>query len=116
MTMRRAPSRAPGTLRALFAIAIVLAAGAFVSLLIAWASALLVDLSTGPVVSGESVVGDVRWDVKVQRSATAMRVLSDRQRGGNWTPTQATGKPDTPALGDITTAWAAATPDGSPEW
>jgi hypothetical protein len=33
-----------------------------------------------------------------------------------WEPAQATGPPDTPRAGDITTAWASATPDSQKEW
>src|SRR5689334_10692647 len=34
----------------------------------------------------------------------------------SWGPEQATGEPDTPGAGDITTAWASETPDGQAEW
>ena len=33
-----------------------------------------------------------------------------------WGPEQATGEPDTPTAGDVETAWASLTPDGSEEW
>lgn len=33
-----------------------------------------------------------------------------------WTADQIVGEPDTPYFGDVTTAWASATPDGSQEW
>lgn len=34
----------------------------------------------------------------------------------SWGPEQATGAPDTPEAGDITTAWASLTPDEQDEW
>src|SRR5688572_12697187 len=34
----------------------------------------------------------------------------------SWGPEQALGEPDTPGAGDITTAWASATPDEQKEW
>lgn len=34
----------------------------------------------------------------------------------NWGPEQATGEPDTPGAGDISTAWASKTEDGQEEW
>jgi hypothetical protein len=37
-------------------------------------------------------------------------------KGRGWGPEQATGAPDTPGAGDISTAWAALTPDGGIEW
>ncbi len=36
--------------------------------------------------------------------------------GRSWGPEQATGAPDTPRAGDLTTAWASRTPDSAPEW
>jgi hypothetical protein len=35
---------------------------------------------------------------------------------GNWTPSQATGAPNTAGPGDITTAWASASSDNQQEW
>jgi hypothetical protein len=34
----------------------------------------------------------------------------------SWGPEQAVGEPDTPGAGDLTTAWASATPDDQAEW
>ena len=119
--------------RTLRYLAVVLAAGVVATVLIAWASALLVDLGTargggvliggmsggvfgGGSQNGQWVSGDTRWSVDIARSATGTRVTSFRQRGLDWGPTQATGKPDTPLMGDIVTAWASATPDGQTEW
>src|SRR5439155_745813 len=100
--------------RTLRYLAVVLAAGVVATVLIAWASALLVDLGAargggggvliggisggvfgGGSQSGQWVSGDIRWSVDVARSATGTRVTSFRQRGLDWGPTQATGKPDT---------------------
>jgi hypothetical protein len=39
-----------------------------------------------------------------------------QETGRAWGPEQATGKPDTPHAGDMQSAWASATPDGSDEW
>jgi hypothetical protein len=36
--------------------------------------------------------------------------------GRGWGPEQATGEPNTPAAGDMQTAWASRTPDGQQEW
>lgn len=36
--------------------------------------------------------------------------------GPRWDTVQATGPPDTPGSGDITTAWASSSPDGMREW
>src|SRR5437016_2013037 len=111
--------------RVLRYLAVIVAAGFVATVLIAWASALLVDLSgaRGGVVGGWStsqtaqwVNGDVRWSLNVVTTATATRINSDRRRGFDWAPSQATGKPDTPFMGDIVTAWASATTDGQKEW
>jgi hypothetical protein len=102
--------------RALRFIAVVVAAGVAATVALAWASALLVDLTGPRTATGELTSGEVRWMVDVTRAALGTRVTSHRQRGLSWSATQATGKPDTPQMGDIATAWASATPDGGAEW
>ena len=47
-------------------------------------------------------------------SVSNPNVRRESKRG--WGPEQATGEPDTPAAGDIRTAWAAFDPDSNEEW
>ena len=104
--------------RALRIVAVVLVIGAVITALIASASALIVDLAASGTTPAPatSIDGDVRWNVVIRHTATGWQIDSSRIRGGAWTATQATGKPDTPTQGDVITAWASATPDGQAEW
>jgi hypothetical protein len=45
-----------------------------------------------------------------------MQIYQLRHPNTGWGTSQATGEPNTTGPGDITTAWASATPDGQKEW
>jgi hypothetical protein len=46
----------------------------------------------------------------------ALRLTITRELGLAWAPMRAAGPPDTPTMGDNTSAWASLTQDGQPEW
>jgi len=63
----------------------------------------------------------VQRQVEGATAAKPTRPLGPAPRGWtgpkrSWGPEQALGEPDTPGAGDITTAWASATPDEQKEW
>lgn len=64
------------------------------------------------ITGGEERAAQV--DSKPAQSTTPPRKWTGPKR--NWGPEQATGEPDTPGAGDLTTAWASATPDDQAEW
>lgn len=51
-----------------------------------------------------------------RRSSHGEEILLMPAGGRGWGPEQASGPPNTPQAGDITTAWASSSPDGQPEW
>jgi len=52
---------------------------------------------------------------EANRQAADLRRAA-RAKGGNYTAQQVTGPPDTPLPGDVPTAWASRTPNGTDEW
>src|SRR6266550_2670666 len=101
-------------LRLLRMMAVFLAGGVAATVMLAWASAFLIDLSASAgstIQNGAAWDGHVQWTVRVNSFLGSARVYSKRERGRAWSVEQATGPPDTGVSGDIQTAWASLTPD-----
>lgn len=65
----------------------------------------------------EDMDGNMQWAMKVEASSTYASPRSSNPEGKfAYSPSQATGAPDTMRPGDQSTAWASATADGSDEW
>jgi hypothetical protein len=90
--------------------------GAVTTAVVAWGCAIGVDVLQAIPQSAASQTGEEQWSVSLWERPGAMYITSDRQFGSSWSPTQATGAPDTTTPGDIVTAWASSTPDGQAEW
>jgi hypothetical protein len=69
-------------------------------------------LQNPPVTPG---VDETLRGLGARRPAGAPSLMSTEEMGP-WTAAQATGAPNTPTMGDIATAWAAAMPDNGEEW
>ena len=92
------------------------AAGAVASVLIAWAAAATARVPGGGVPLFSSFDGSVSWTVTAVQLPAGRRIDSTRQRGGNWSPEQATGKPDATVGSDDPRAWASLGQDDRDEW
>jgi len=90
--------------------------GLVTTVTVAWLLAVLEDVQQGRESSGNAFVDEVQWSVTRYDRAGAIQISSIRIKGANWSPQQAAGRPDTPSLGDQTSAWASQTPDGGTEW
>jgi hypothetical protein len=90
--------------------------GAALNVAVAYALGLFVDVSQGPVETSGAGGDRSQWTVTRWSRTGAAYILSAREPGGDWSPGQATGPPDTPTGGDQVTAWASQTPDGQAEW
>ena len=90
--------------------------GLVTTVTVAWLLAVLQDVQQGRESSGNAFVDEVQWSVTRYDRAGAIQIRSIRIKGANWSPQQAAGAPDTPTLGDQTSAWASQTPDGGTEW
>jgi len=95
--------------------------GLIASGLTAWALAARADLMEQWSETSSLVAADRHNDIslRLESALGAERIqrirtpILDRR---NWGVEQVLGPPDTHEAGDIRTAWASATPDGSPEW
>ena len=90
--------------------------GAAANVAVAFALALLVDVSRGSMRSAATWTGEDEWTVSRWSRTGATYVLSVRESAGDWSPGQATGPPDAPNGGDSVKAWASAAADGQEEW
>jgi hypothetical protein len=108
---RRLEWRRAATLAALF-----LVLGAILTLAVAWSLAALIDPTETTPVQFVQVTGDESWTLNRWDRAGGVLIDSVREVGFPWSPSQATGAPDTPYPGDQRTAWASATTDAQPEW
>lgn len=98
-------------------IATTLLAGLAATIVIAWGSAFVIDLSRAPTTrSGQSFDGHVQWGVQIATGPAGVRATSRRERGVSWSNEQLIGPPDTPTVGDHPTAWASLAQDNQPEW
>ena len=70
-----------------------------------------VDVDKGTTASFQ----DREWLLEITETRGAMK-LQARREAASWSPQQATRAPNTLVYGDHTTAWAAKTRDGSPQW
>src|SRR5258708_38993201 len=95
----------PRPLRILF---LLLLLGLATTVAVSWLCAAVVDLSQAALTTS----GGSDWSVTVARSAGAVRITSNR-RAASWSPSQATGAPDTPNPGDYASAWAPGPSNGS---
>jgi hypothetical protein len=77
----------------------------------ALACAALVDIDKG----AQTALQRGEWSVSVTETSGAVKIET-RRAPASWSPEQATGAPDTPTAGDQSSAWAAKSHDGSPEW
>lgn len=66
------------------------------------------------IVSLEARVREL--ESRLSGNETAPNVRFHRPLGLGWSPSQATGEPDTMQAGDFQTAWASLEPDGGTEW
>src|SRR4051794_12536574 len=91
-----------------------LAAGVMVTLLIAYGSLALVELSgVAPQRSLHSYDGHEELNVDLVYGWAGVRVHFRRQTGQAWCVDQACGPPDSPGGGDQRTAWATDAPDAA---
>src|SRR5688572_7227291 len=111
----RPPPR-PRPTRLLRAVVLCLVLGLVATVAVAWISAVTVDPTQKPPASATGQVGGAPWSASMYRGWGAAYVHTQWSRGFNWSPTQATGAPDTPTAGDKVTAWASASADGTQEW
>jgi len=87
-----------------------------VNIAVAFALALLVDVSQGAVRSAGGWTGDEEWTVTRWSRTGATYILSVWEASRDWSPGEATGPPDAPNGGDSVRAWASASADGQEEW
>jgi hypothetical protein len=90
--------------------------GLVTAVTVAWLLAVLQNVQEGRESSGNAFIDQVQWSVTRWDRAGAIQIRSVRIKGANWSPQQAAGAPDTPSVGDQTSAWAAQTTDGGTEW
>ena len=109
-------SRLGALRRILVRCLVFLLLGAAVNVVVAYALGLFVDVSQGRTESAGSWAGHSQWMVTRWARNGAAYLLSVREPGGDWSPGQATGPPDTPTGGDQVTAWASQSADGQAEW
>jgi hypothetical protein len=64
----------------------------------------------------QAIEGDDRCLITIEQGVGLVRITQQREHDLGWSPHRATGPPDTPSMGDITTAWASLTPDAQLEW
>jgi hypothetical protein len=99
------------------ALVLLLLAGVVISVAVAWGLAYFgwVPLPTSRT-SFSAANGDEWRSVLVEQAPGYQHIELVRGIGLSWSPTRATGAPDTTGVGDFATAWASATPDGQREW
>lgn len=97
------------------AATLVLAAIA-VTVLVAWACSTCVDVALANPRSAEAMTGELIWTVQRWDRGGSTYVVSQTLKTWGWSPSQATGAPDTTMPGDQQTAWASLTADGQREW
>jgi hypothetical protein len=78
--------------------------------------ALLQDVQLGTASQGSAFIDQEQWSVTRWDRAGAIQIKSIRVKGVSWSPQQAAGAPDTPTVGDQTSAWASQSSDGGTEW
>jgi hypothetical protein len=93
-----------------------LGAGVFISMLVAWS--LVLSSPDLRVTRSLSATGDEdeQMTASLSEGFGSTQIVLTRDFGQAWAPMRAVGQPDTPAMGDNTTAWASLTPDGQKEW
>jgi hypothetical protein len=102
--------------RRLTTACLFLLAGLATTLAVALGLCVFVDVNQGAASQAESLVDDERWTLTRYDRAGAAQLRSVRIRGLSWSPQQAAGEPDTPAMGDQVTAWASQSSDAGTEW
>ena len=95
---------------------IFLGLGLLATVLVAFGCALWVDVDAGRLAQAERFIDEEQWLVTRHDRPGAARIQSVRVRGFGWSPQQAAGAPDTPRLGDQTSAWASRNVDAGMEW
>jgi hypothetical protein len=77
-----------------------------------------VDPTSGIVTSASAIDSEDRWSVTRFDRPGVTVVISESESGSprSWSTRQVIGPPNTPSLGDISTAWASSTTDGQVEW
>ena len=95
---------------------VFLGLGLGTTLTTAWLLAVFADVQQGRETQGTAYVDEVQWSVTRWDRAGAIQIKSIRIKGANWSPQQAAGAPDTPTVGDQTSAWASKSSDGGTEW
>ncbi|MDB5320035.1 MAG: blaR0 [Phycisphaerales bacterium] len=93
-----------------------LALGLVTTLAVAWLLALLQDVQLGRQSQGSAFINEEQWSVTRWDRAGAIQIKSIRIKGASWSPQQAAGAPDTPTVGDQTSAWASQSSDAGTEW
>ena len=86
--------------------------GLMLSIASAWIAAVFVENATAYSLSRSNG----KWTVAINSPIAAVSIESRTHPPANWSPAQATGIPDTLSPGDRSSAWAAMTSNGSPEW
>jgi hypothetical protein len=90
--------------------------GLVTTLAVAWLLALLQDVQLGRQSQGSAFINEEQWSVTRWDRAGAIQIKSIRIKGASWSPQQAAGAPDTPTVGDQTSAWASQSSDAGTEW
>jgi hypothetical protein len=91
--------------------------GTIVTVIVAWLCSACLDVGlAGKHRSAEAMTGELVWTVERWDRPGATYVVSRSLRDWSWSPSQATGAPNTPAYGDQTTAWASLNSAGPREW
>ncbi|MCY2953745.1 MAG: hypothetical protein NTU53_17465 [Planctomycetota bacterium] len=90
--------------------------GGAVSVLVAWVLAVCLEIGVEETGSSAGVEHDRMWSLTAYDRFGAMRLVSLRQHGANWSPHQATGQPDATGGRDDVAAWASLTQDAQREW
>ena len=96
-------------------LAIFLILGCGITLMLAWILSAAVTLNGGQ--SLQAMDGDDAYvTASTEEGFGVMRLTLTRELGLAWGPMRAGGPPDTPTMGDNTSAWASLTQDGQQEW
>ncbi|HTL31383.1 MAG TPA: hypothetical protein VL282_19270, partial [Tepidisphaeraceae bacterium] len=93
------------------------AGGVLISVAIAWAIALSVsNIQPIQTLQAWGSEQDGHVSITVDRGFGSIRLTLTREFGEGWGPMRAAGPPDTPSMGDRTSAWASLTQDSQQEW